>query len=383
MNITIIGWYGTETIGDRAILAGLFALLNNKYNNCNFFIGSLYPFFTKRTINEDYDLYNCFTNKKLSIQIFNSKKITELNDAIKKSDLVIMGGGPLMHIDELSIIEYAFKKAKKINKKTVIAGCGIGPIFNKKHQKTLINIINYSNVTILRDNASKDYLLDIYQKHKKSINNKLHVSYDLSVKCCFDYLNLKNNNESNSKYIAVNLREFPKIYLQDQNKSYAINKRLVKFINNLANKYKDYAIKLIPMHYFCVGQDDREFLNKIKFNLNKTNVMVQNKNLNLRETLDIYRKADFTIGMRFHSVVFQSIVNGNNFILDYTGNEYGKISSFIEDFDNDNFYKDRYINLQGDNLIEDNFINNHKIKSKIKLDKKGILKKMEIYNKLI
>lgn len=29
MKITIIGWYGTETIGDRAILAGLFSFLTN------------------------------------------------------------------------------------------------------------------------------------------------------------------------------------------------------------------------------------------------------------------------------------------------------------------------------------------------------------------
>ena len=29
MNICILGWYGTETIGDRAILAGIISLLSN------------------------------------------------------------------------------------------------------------------------------------------------------------------------------------------------------------------------------------------------------------------------------------------------------------------------------------------------------------------
>ena len=31
MIITVIGWYGTETIGDRAILAGLISLFNKSY----------------------------------------------------------------------------------------------------------------------------------------------------------------------------------------------------------------------------------------------------------------------------------------------------------------------------------------------------------------
>lgn len=38
-------------------------------------------------------------------------------------------------------------------------------------------------------------------------------------------------------------------------------------------------------------------------------------------------------------------MNGNNYILDYTNNKNGKIISFIRDIDNENFYKNHYINL--------------------------------------
>ena len=57
MKITIIGWYGTETIGDRAILTGIFSFFNQLFNKIEIKLGSLYPFFSKRTLNEDYSFY--------------------------------------------------------------------------------------------------------------------------------------------------------------------------------------------------------------------------------------------------------------------------------------------------------------------------------------
>ena len=63
MKITIIGWYGTETIGDRAILAGLFSVFAKVYEDFEIKLGSLYPFFSERTINEDYSFYKEITEK--------------------------------------------------------------------------------------------------------------------------------------------------------------------------------------------------------------------------------------------------------------------------------------------------------------------------------
>ena len=38
-----------------------------------------------------------------------------------------------------------------------------------------------------------------------------------------------------------------------------VNNQLKEFIISLSNKYPNREIKLIPMHYFHVGGDDREF----------------------------------------------------------------------------------------------------------------------------
>lgn len=348
MKITIIGWYGTETIGDRAILAGLFSFFAKVYDEFEINLGSLYPFFSERTINEDYSFYKEITNKDFKIEIFNSKESKELDSAIKKSDLVVMGGGPLMDLGELFMVEYAFKKAQKLGIKTALLGCGVGPLFHKKYKKTVLDISLCSDVIILRDNKSKDNLEDIYKEFNKTFDLSIvSTSYDPAVECTLEYNRLNKKDEK--EYIAVNLREFPLEY-NKQHDSKNINDELKNFIQSLAEKYSDREIRLIPMHYFYIGGDDRIFLNSIAFELKKENITVQNPNLTLKETIAVYQNAYFNIGMRFHSVVLQTIVSGKNYVLDYTEPKKGKIYGFLKDIDKVNFYKSRYISLQEDEI---------------------------------
>lgn len=346
MKITILGWYGTETIGDRAILLGIMSLIEEKIGSYNIFLGSLFPFYTERTIKEEKLMISKIINSNCEVSIFNSKNINECREYIKKSDIVLMGGGPLMHIDELNIISFCFKYAKKLSKKTGIMGCGIGPFFSNKYKQLLIEIIENSDCIILRDIVSKNYLEDIYKEFRKTLQKNILIDFDPAVKCITSYLKLNNSIEKKKNYIVVNLRKFPEEYAKKKSQVVKINQLLVDFVRNLADRFDDKEIILTPMHYFYIGNDDRDFLNEIAFMINKKNVVVQNIALNTKKTLDLFFNADICFGMRFHSVVFQTLVNGNNFILDYTEPNKGKISGFIEMIDKNSFYDDRYISLQ-------------------------------------
>ena len=348
MKITILGWYGTETIGDRAILAGLISLFNKSYEKFEIKLGSLYPFFSERTINEDYSFYKEIIEKDIQINIFNSKDSKMLTNAIKTSDLLIMGGGPLMDLEELFMVEYAFKKAKKLGVKTALLGCGVGPLFQKRFRKSVLNISLNSDVVILRDYKSKESLDEIYREFGKSVENHIDTSYDPAVECTLEFNKLFKQEPKD--YIAINLREFPSAY----NKNYDaknINEELKNFVNKVAIQFSNREVRLIPMHYFHVGNDDRVFLNQIALELKQKNIKVQNPNLDLKETLEIYMNAYINIGMRFHSVVLQTIVNGNNYVLDYTEPKKGKIFGFLSDIDEDNFYAKRYVSLQSEPII--------------------------------
>ncbi len=55
------------------------------------------------------------------------------------------------------------------------------------------------------------------------------------------------------------------------------------------------------MHYFYIGGDDRVFLNSIAFDLNLQNIEVQNANLTLKETIEVYQNAYFNNGQPLKS----------------------------------------------------------------------------------
>ena len=236
MKVTIIGWYGTETIGDRAILAGIFSFFSKISPIVDFYLGSLYPFFTERTIKEDCHFWEKITGKNVNITLFNSKRRRELVSYIKLSNLVVMGGGPLMDVDELYLIEYAFKKSKHLGKKTALLGCGIGPLFKFEYKMRLIEIIKNSDLIILRDSQSKVNLLSIFNEFNEYIDvDKIFFSFDPAVECCikFNHFYEKKQNE----YIAVNLRSFPKEYSSAYLNFDDINRKLEKFIFDLSKKF--------------------------------------------------------------------------------------------------------------------------------------------------
>ena len=341
MKITIIGWYGTETIGDRAILAGIITVLSRKYKKIEIYLGSIFPFFSERTISEDMDFIEQMTGKKIPISIFDAKIPKQLKISIKKTEILVMGGGPLMHINELFMIEYAFKKAKKNNKKTVVFGCGIGPISNKKFHKTLISILKNSDITYLRDNKSLETLSKLPEGAKLIENKKIVVSHDPAIIPCLYFK--ENRKQERARYTAINLRKFPDLYSDNE---LNIDKLIIDFLNTCSENAEEKII-LVPMSYFSAGNDDREYfyylLSQIK---DKSKFKIQDKPLNLLQTIQVFANAKKNIGMRYHSVVFQTLTNGNNYILDYTKPLKGKISSFIRDIDKNSFYADRYINLQ-------------------------------------
>lgn len=346
MNIAIIGWYGTETIGDRGILAGLLGSLIDAFGQCKVAIGSLHPFFTQRTVNEDYAFWKTLTGYEIEVIIFDSTDAKTLRKEIDKADLVAMGGGPLMHISELYMIEYAFAYAKKMNKQTAILGCGIGPITNAKFYKTIINIIRWSDLTILRDKKSLDQLRRVADIKSMKIEQEISVSLDPAAVACLGFLKMTGPLKSIDKdKICINLRSFPKEYSSSVDVK-RTNEQLTRFVECIAKQNPDKQILLVPMHYFHIGDDDRIILNEIAMDLKMDNLIVQNKNLSLFETMNVFAGASKNVGMRFHSVVMQTLVSGNNYILDYTDPAIGKIFGFLSEIDEDGFYRSRYRNLQ-------------------------------------
>lgn len=342
VKITIIGWYGTETIGDRGILAGIIKVLFRSMQSVEIRLGSILPFFTERTLLEDEKfLRACSGQERLSLFLFDSSKPKELDEAIRWSDWVAVGGGPLEDIPSMFMLEYALKKARKCGKKTLLLGCGIGPLYKRIYQRSMVQIVNHADAAVFRDAVSLAEYRRLGGKKKDCI-----AAIDPAVFALMQYKSMKPGRPQKRNLLVISVREFPAEYKMNQTISVeGINRQVLKYIRQIQESSgKD--ILLVPMHYFGIGDDDRYFMNDFRFRSGIDRLEVQNRALTLEETMELFAEADVCVGMRFHSVVFQTLLNGNNLIWDYTDPETGKIGAFISQIKGETFYRDRYIRLQ-------------------------------------
>lgn len=342
VKITIIGWYGTETIGDRAILAGLIRVFKDTFMDFEIQLGSIFPILSERTLVEDYSFFKqCSGKQDLQISIFNSLSTKELKKCIRKSDLLVVGGGPLMDITFMYMLEYAFKIGNKYRIKTALLGCGWGPLRNKEYINCALRIIKYSQLNIFRDKISLQNSLNYLP------SESAHSIYSLIDPAFFAALFFKENKSISpeAKHIAINIRDMKlDQYGVSENR---LEEQFCSFIERIAaNTTQD--IHLIPMHTFDIGGDDRLILGRLAKQIKTSNIYVQHNPLTLEETMQCYYDASFCVGMRFHSIVLQTILNGNNYILDYTDPEHGKIIGMLKELNILNFYKERYFSLSSD-----------------------------------
>jgi len=342
MKILIIGWYGTETIGDRAILAALIMQFTQTMQ-CEFSIASIYPFFSKRTIKEDAgfisEISNIEKEKIENIDIIDARNPAMFKQAIIDSDCVVMGGGPLDDMMALYMIQFAVLYAKKKHKKVVLYGIGLNALKKEKYIKTSKQIIEAADCVILRDTKA----FEICQQIDVKKLEKIKISIDPAVFAAMQYK--KRYSSKKESFVAINLREFPQIYATTENKQGididALARRSVKNLIDPEDR-----LVLVPMNYFDPGIDDRIILHKLMKTCECKDVEVVDMPYNLKETFDTYQNAKYCIGMRFHAVVFQTILNGNNYILDYTNPQVGKTGAFIRQINGNAFYDKRTIMLQ-------------------------------------
>lgn len=336
MNVCILGWYGSETLGDRAILDGIIKIF--EYQSCNnrYYLGSLIPFFSERTLFQDKCYYT--QGENINIELFCEKEETILKNIILKSDYVIMGGGPVMDISEILIIRKAFRYAKRHKIKTGLIGCGYGPFHDSYYEMVAKDILEYSDVAIFRDELSTQRALNCTDSiHAKTLCDPAIISA----------LYYRESHSANKNdFIAVNFRDTRfKVY---KDRVIDVLNELYELTKNVSTSFSE--VKMVPMHTFFWGGDDRSYFAEMFLNRRLDNVNVIFEPQSLYELYETYSSALGCIGMRYHAIVLQTVLNGNNLIIDYTERETGKISGFLMSLNSD-FYSNRYVNVEDPNWL--------------------------------
>jgi MoaA/NifB/PqqE/SkfB family radical SAM enzyme/polysaccharide pyruvyl transferase WcaK-like protein len=318
-SVLIVGWYGSETAGDKAILGGVIGQVRERAPTCRITLASLHPFLSRWTVRE-------LSHLDVEVIDFYSAAFWEQTGS---ADEVIMGGGPLMHINELGLILWGFLRAKGAGHRTRLAGCGIGPLDRgAQYERAVAEILRLTDVIEMRDSASVKWAQRLTGRN--DITNTGDPS-ELFVR----QWRKEHPSAERQPFLNLYLREWTAEYQGalsqqqfEQTKANA-ERELGSWVRKLATELK-LRPRLLAMHHFCVGNDDRDFNRRFaRTHLADLDPLVEMVPFSPQQLLASMQQGTLSLCMRFHSVVFASTLEVPFFAIDYT--QGGKITHYLSD----------------------------------------------------
>ncbi|MBL9215221.1 MAG: polysaccharide pyruvyl transferase family protein [Opitutaceae bacterium] len=311
--LLLVGWYGTETAGDIAIIRGIMAEYLAVNPALEFGVLSLYPAYTRTTV----AAWPRELQAKVAVADYLSR---EALDSADRYDGVVMAGGPLMDIPQTREILALFKRFSDRGKPCVIEGCGVGPLHRPELRWNVCRLARLATRISVRDHASRD-LLRLY-----GIRKSIEVRDDPAG--TFLRAHAQPHHGRDRGVIRCFLRELTSEYPQALTSEQA-TAGLVRLVGRLLEWYPEHRVELWAMHHFPVGKDDRVFARELQRRVGSPRLHVQWEPSTPEEIMAAMAGAEFCVCMRFHSCVFAAAVGVPFLAIDYTAG--GKIRAFLED----------------------------------------------------
>jgi len=372
--VAIFGWYGFDNAGDEAILSVLISFIKRSTPGVRIIVFS-----------GDHKSTEIQYNVEAIDRSLHPKNWPSQLRAISQSDIVIIGGGGILHDLLFKSLPYylgiAFL-AKILRKRVMLYGVEVGPLTTLNGRFLARHIMNIIDIITVRDQ-------DSYNLLKKIGVNRPPIILSSDPACilsCVDskkvkkILHKEGIKKGEKPLIGVCMRTLPRWY--NGKKYYSeIVENYENFKKIMAIALDELIIKLgvsiifIPMR----RQEDNKVAKEIIMNMNqKYNVYIIKGHYNAKEIKSLIGYMDIFIGMRLHSLIFASTMS-----IPIVGIKYAdKILKYMEALGESNKVVDIGCTSL-DNLleiIECVFINKDNIKDKIAIKINHIKRKAQINN---
>lgn len=326
--VLICGWYGTETLGDKAILGGVVKSLRQALGNVEFTLASLHPYVSEMTRRQMPELKElCIVTPHEAIQLAGNM------------DLVVFGGGPLMALDELAEMEAIFFAATKNGVATLVAGCGVGPLGDDWHNSSLRRILEMTTLRIYRDEKSRNIAATLGIE-----TNCDFVAEDPAFTWLKDQTQLNSvTPPKKTKVLLLGLRDFPHLqYARHLSESECLKakqhyeREIITTLEQLIACNPSLTLRPLPMCTNHFGDDDRWFYRRIfRGNdrlLKRIDFSFLGADLPPPAYAKAFRESHAALTMRFHSIVFALGLGIPTVAIDYTLGK-GKVHAIAQRFD--------------------------------------------------
>lgn len=325
VKILVCGNYGIGNLGDEAILAGILRLLDSSFPGSKVTVMSSRP---EKTAKES----GCYAIPYFPAGVRSWLKFIFLGEfwrvigAVKRADLVILGGGGLFVDEKASAVWVWFVQAwwfYFLRKKVVCLGQSVGPLHNSWARKMAAWVFKKAALVTVRDEKSAELLRELEVK-------KVHVLADPAYAIGYDSESFHKKNG----YIVMTLRQWPKGNLDE------INKAMADFVNWL---WEEKKLKTIFIPFQENVESDMERFEALEKIIDNKNIFSSKKvEEDFREALEIIARADYVVGMRLHSIIFAVLSKRPFLAISYSN----KVKDFVRTLGLENWIDYEEINFE-------------------------------------
>ncbi len=314
--LTIVGWWGSETVGDVAILGQLLRECEQVAPSAEIVLVSFRPEITRVTLDE---------LGRPDVRLLPVGPAS--GRAAVLSRLLIYGGGPLMESPRMLVWAVRTLLARAAGTRVLLYACGIGPIRSGRVELAVKTILRLSDHLILRDRSSLEWAYEVLGPGKGVVSVDPALHYASGTR--------RKGHPRREDQLALALRFPPSSYLDGADTNESAD-RLLDVVAEAVNEVmKERALVLVGcvMHTGFEESDDHRVYERLAPRLDRPDRLRVPPG---RHTVDQVRReievSRALLTLRFHGMIL-ALATETPFVAIDCVRPSGKITATAATFD--------------------------------------------------